>query len=93
MSSLLSNNVGRVEDIKKVRYSNKVMKRIFAKQILNRENKDKLMTENNELLKRMTMQHPVTVDGELMGTSIHTDDSLSKLVRRDGSPIKTSSLR
>ena len=51
------------------------------------------MTENNELLKRMTQQYPVTVDGELMGTSIHTDDSLSKLVRRDGSPIKISSLK
>ena len=41
----------------------------------------------------MTKAHPVTVDGELMGTSIHTDDSLSKLLRKDGSPIKSSSLR
>ena len=35
-----ASNIGKLEDIKRVRYGNKVMKRIFAKQILNREHKD-----------------------------------------------------
>ena len=38
-----ASNIGKLEDIKRVRYGNKVMKRIFAKQILNREHKDQLL--------------------------------------------------
>lgn len=38
------------------------------------------------------MAYPATADAELIGRSIHTDDSVSKLVRKDGSPIKNTQL-
>ena len=33
-----------------------------------------------------------TTDKDLMGKSIHTDDSVSKFLRSDGSPIKNNQL-
>ena len=82
---------GKVDSNSRVHYNSKVLKKIFAKQILNREHMDKINSKNEKLLASMT--HPVTADGDLAGASIHTDDSVSKLFRKDGSPIKNSQLK
>ena len=36
------------------------------------------------------MAHQGTADNDLLGKSIHTDDSVSKFVRKDGSPIRNN---
>ena len=80
---------GKVDSTHRVHYSNKVMKKIFAKQILNKEHVQKLYADNESTAMRMKMRDlPQNADYDLIGASIHTDDSMSKLTRKDGSPIR-----
>ena len=73
-----------------VRYSNRVLKQIFAKQILNKEYKERISSD-----KELSMALRTPPD-DLLGRSFHTeiltDDSVSKLMRVDGSHIKNSHL-
>lgn len=83
-------------DIAKVHYSNRVMKQIFAKQILNKEYMSKITDDNEQVRNHQAIivtRSPATADNDLLGKSIHTDDSMSKFMRQDGSPIRNSNLR
>ena len=82
-------------EIAKVRYSNRVMKQIFAKQILNKEYMSKITDDNEQVRnhQNIMIRSPQTADNDLYGKSIHTDDSMSKFMRQDGSPIRNSNLQ
>ena len=47
----------------------------------------RVASDNHEVRDLMTK-----TDIDLVGNSIHTDDSVSKFVRKDGSPIKNSQI-
>ena len=64
--------------ISHVRYGNKVLKKIFAKQILNKEHREEIHQKDQII--RINQQYQSTEgDPELAGASLYTDDSLSKL--------------
>ena len=86
---LISDFVSSADVQSTAQYSERVMKKILAKQINDKRGLQHVHKNSRDML--MNIAHSGT-DADVVGRSVNTDNSMSQFKRKDGSPIQNKNL-